>query len=439
MSANGGARTSAPDHRLVALLRADTSTAYGALGELRRRHRHALFGYARLCTADPDAGRQLGAQAFARAAREVARGLEPGSWRHHTLLHAHRLAAEWAADERRTRLAPGLLAALYAPDAGRPPALLDAFHLLSPRAQTLLWHSVVDEEPDAATGLVVGAPAREVAQARGEALEALRGTVLAAREARAQGAPCLGLRRLVEPATRPARPRRTADLDAHLARCPSCTAAYLELTALRDTPRSALAEGLLPWGAADHLTAEPAPTPPPPPAPRRRPRNTVPPRHRAAPGARPRRRRAAPMRLALASTAAGVALVPLLILTLTEGRPDLSAVVQGTATTPEPSPPATVTATTTTTATATATATATETVTVSPSPPAPSTSAGKPTYEPSPTAPHRPGDDRTTAPPSPSVPLPSLSAGPDQGKETGPQATRSPRRHTSATSGTPGR
>ncbi|MFI5663159.1 ricin-type beta-trefoil lectin domain protein [Streptomyces sp. NPDC051684] len=406
MSANGGAHATAPDHRLVALLRADTATAYPALGELRGRHRHALLAYARVCAGDPDTARQLGAQAFARAAREVARGAEPrGSWRHHALLLVHRTAVEWAADERRARLAPGLLGALGAPDAHRPPALLAAFHTLPPRTQTLLWHSVVDGDSDAATGIVTGAPAREVAQARGAALDALRGACLAAR----QGTHCRAYGRLIEGATRPGRPRGTADLDAHLARCPSCTAAYLELTALRDDPRRALAEGLLPWGGTDYLLTDAPATAPTVPAPAAR--AAAPRRHRAKPPTRadrrkaPRRRtpvRATPTGFALASAAVGVALVPLLILTLTEGRPDLSAVGQGMGATPSTPPPvrvtvtATTTATTTTTSTATATTTARSTETVTVPPPSRATPSAKPSasaHEPKPPRFRAPGED----------------------------------------------
>ncbi|MGD6745047.1 ricin-type beta-trefoil lectin domain protein [Streptomyces sp. BH106] len=414
MFANGGAHATAPDHRLVALLRADTPTAYPALGELRGRHRHALLAYARVCANDTDAARQLGAQAFARAAREVARGVEPrGSWRHHALLLVHRTAAEWATDERRARLSPGLLTTLVPRDRDAPrapAALLSAFHTLSPGTQTLLWHSVVDGDSDAATGIVTGMSARDVAQARGAALDALRDACLAARVARAQGTHCRGYGRLIEEATRPGRPRNTADLDAHLARCPSCTAAYLELTALRDDPRRALAEGLLPWGGTDYLLTEPPPTAPAPTVPA--PQQTAPHRHRATPTTGPRadrrrrpaggaRRKAArrpsavratPMGFALASAAVGVLLVPLLILTLTEGRPDLSAVGQGMGATPTTPPPvrvtvtATTTATTTTTTTATATTTArsTETVTVPPSPsPTTNPPRGKPSSNPS--------------------------------------------------------
>lgn len=438
MFANGGAHATAPDHRLVALLRADTPTAYPALGELRDRHRHALLAYARVCANDTDAARQLGAQAFARAAREVARGVEPrGSWRHHALLLVHRTAAEWATDERRARLSPSLPATLGARDreAPRAPAaLLSAFHTLPPRTQTLLWHSVVDGDSDAATGIVTGMPARDVAQARGAALDALRDACLAARVARAQGTHCRGYGRLIEEATRPGRPRNTAALDAHLARCPSCTAAYLELTALRDDPRRALAEGLLPWGGTDYLLTEapptapsPAPTPTAAPsaAPSVAPQQTAPRRHRATPTTRADRRRrpadrarrkaprrpsvvrATPMGFALASAAVGVLLVPLLILTLTEGRPDLSAVGQGMGATPTTPPPvrvtvtATTTATTTTTTTATATTTArsTETVTVPPPPsPRPTTNPpqGKPSSEPSSSS---PSSDKPKPPP----------------------------------------
>ncbi|MFC7512499.1 ricin-type beta-trefoil lectin domain protein, partial [Streptomyces thermocarboxydus] len=55
--------------------------------------------------------------------------------------------------------------------------------------------------------------------------------------------------------------RRTALVTAPICRpmthCPHCTTAYEELAALRDAPRTALAEGLLPWGGTGYAAGGP--------------------------------------------------------------------------------------------------------------------------------------------------------------------------------------
>ncbi|MFD1272912.1 hypothetical protein ACFQ51_17355 [Streptomyces kaempferi] len=51
--------------------------------------------------------RQLAAQAFTLAARETARGSDPGvPWRHQLLLLTARVAVSWAADERAAASTP---------------------------------------------------------------------------------------------------------------------------------------------------------------------------------------------------------------------------------------------------------------------------------------------------------------------------------------------
>ncbi|MGO4429719.1 ricin-type beta-trefoil lectin domain protein, partial [Streptomyces sp. MCAF7] len=102
------------DTQLTTLLRTGSPTAYPALRELRTRHRSSVLAYARVCTADENAARQLTAQAFALAARDTVRGNEPrGSWRHQLLLLAGGVAASWAADERAARLDTDLLTHVY--------------------------------------------------------------------------------------------------------------------------------------------------------------------------------------------------------------------------------------------------------------------------------------------------------------------------------------
>lgn len=100
----------ASDARLTELMRADTATAYAALVELRARHQPSVLAYARLCTAGESAARQLAAQTFTLAARETARGVDPGvPWRHRLLLPTARSAAAWAGDDRAAGLDPSVL------------------------------------------------------------------------------------------------------------------------------------------------------------------------------------------------------------------------------------------------------------------------------------------------------------------------------------------
>ncbi|MFE6482730.1 ricin-type beta-trefoil lectin domain protein [Streptomyces sp. NPDC057757] len=365
------------DARLTELLRADTPTAYPALRELRLRHRPLVLSYARLCTVGESAARQLTAQAFALAARETARGLDPrGPWRHRLLLLTGRVAASWAAppDHRADRLDPGLLARLRESEdpEGPVPPMLDAFRSLPSRVQGLIWYAVVDEEHDSGTAALLGALPQDVAYGRQPAFQALRQACLKTRLARSGNPRCQDFRRLIEEAVHPENPRYSPDLNVHMAHCAHCAAAYEELGALRDAPRTALAEGLLVWGGASYVLGATGRSP-------------------AVGGA------AVPSwpssrRLVLASAALGVALVPLLLYRLTSDGPAPEQVVSAVRT---PAAPPAVTVT------ATVSVTASPSVSPSPSPTRASRSPSPtPTSSPSKT----PTPSRTPEPPAPGPP-----------------------------------
>ncbi|MFG3010541.1 ricin-type beta-trefoil lectin domain protein [Streptomyces cinerochromogenes] len=358
--AGAGNHEDAPDARLTELLRSPSHTAYPALQELRRRHHPAVLGYARLCAASEPVARRLAAETFTTAARETARGVEPTvALRHRLLLLTARLAAGWARDDRSVGVDPGLLLALNA--AGRPegptPPLLPAFRSLPSRTQGLLWYGVVDAEPVERTAAFLGLSRADVDHGTPRALTALAQACLRHRLAASDDPRCADFRRLIEEAVRPDAPRRSAGLDAHMARCPHCTAAFEDLRALRDAPRQTLAEGLLPWRGTAYLHQAEPPAPATADEPRRPPRR----------------------RVLVGSAALGVALAPLLVLLLT---PSHTPGRQPTAATPAAPPPVTVTAT----------------VSLTPSP-SPSATAGSPSAKsPSPQpASHRP----TPPPPSP--------------------------------------
>ncbi|WP_329243958.1 RICIN domain-containing protein [Streptomyces canus] len=295
----------ASDARLTELLRADTVTAYAALLELRARHQPSVLDYARLCTAGESAARQLAAQAFTLAARETGRGVDPGvPWRHRLLLLTARSAAAWAGDERAAGLDPSVLLLLNTAGPGGPvPPMLTAFESLPARTQGLVWYGLVEAEPEARTADHLGLTREDVVYGTEGALQSLARTCLRLRLAASDDSRCADFRRLIEESVRPDSPRASTDLHAHMVRCPHCTAAHEELCALRDTPRPALAEGLLPWGGTAYVgrsTAEPE----------ARPRAGS----RTRSGTWPR-----PRRLVLASAALGVALAPLLLFLVSQG------------------------------------------------------------------------------------------------------------------------
>ncbi|MFE6409971.1 ricin-type beta-trefoil lectin domain protein [Streptomyces sp. NPDC057837] len=253
---HGGARpghgihAGASDARLTELLRADTATAYPALQELRVRHHPHVLAYARLCAPSESMARQLAAQAFMLAARQTARGIDSGlPWRHELLLLVARSAGSWAEDGRAACLDAALLLVLNtAGPSGPQPPMLPAFRSLPPRAQGLIWYGIVEREPAPSTAALLGLSREDVTYGTDPALHQLARACLRARLAASEDPDCPDFGRLIEESTRPDSPRESADLQAHMARCPQCTTAHAELSALRDAPHTALAEGLLPWG-----------------------------------------------------------------------------------------------------------------------------------------------------------------------------------------------
>ncbi|MFI1411692.1 RICIN domain-containing protein [Streptomyces sp. NPDC020707] len=367
----GGVHTGASDARLTELLRADALAGAAALEELRARHRPAVLAYARLCTTGEYAARELTAHAFTLAARETERGTDPrGPWRHQLLLLAWRLAVVWAADQHSRRLDPGLLARLHEAGPGGPtPPMLDAFHSLPTRIQGLIWYGLVEREPEDRTAELLGLTRQDVAYGLESSLQALRATFLQSHLASSGDPRCQDFRRLIEESVRPDSPRYSTDLRTHMAGCGVCATAYEVLSALRDDPRTALAEGLLPWGGTAYAAtlgtgphAHEQPEPGPWTA-----LSTWPPSRR----------------FVLTSAALGVALAPLLLFLVPSG----GSQPQGAAGTTTPArPPVTVTAT-------------------APAERPPSTPAPpKPTRTPGPTKSPTPSPTRSHTQPPPSPP-----------------------------------
>ncbi|WP_019072257.1 RICIN domain-containing protein [Streptomyces hokutonensis] len=356
----GDASADASDARLTELLRAGPATVYPALQELRARHQPAVLSYARLCTTSESAARQLAAQTFTLAARETARGVDPGvPWRHQLLLLTGRVATSWSLDDRSAGLDSGLLLLLNT--AAPKPTMLPAFQSLPARTQGLVWYGVVEREPETVTAAFLGLTHEDVVHGTERALRAMAQACLKSRLAASDDPRCGDFRRLIEESVRPDHPRDSADLHAHMAHCAHCTGAYEELTALRDAPRATLAEGLLPWAGASYALRDRAEA-------RGNTRNALGTPATWAPSTWSPARR-----LVLASAALGVALVPLLFFLLRPGdspRPGAAA-----ATVAIPSTPSEVTVT------ATVPVTPSTSPSKSPSP----TRSSKPTHSASPT------------------------------------------------------
>ncbi|MET8134050.1 RICIN domain-containing protein [Streptomyces sp. NPDC005251] len=372
-----GLPAGASDARLTELLRGGTSTAYAALQELRGRHRASVLAYARLCTTGESGAGQLAAQTFTLAARETARGIDPNvPWRHQLLLLAGRVAASWARDQRAAGLDPGLLLVLSTagPD-GPVPSLLPAFQSLPSRAQGLIWYAVVEREPAERAAVLLGLTPEDITYGTDQALQSLGQACLKYRLAASDDPRCGDFRRLIEESVRPDNPRSSTDLHSHMARCAYCSTAYDELTALRDHPRSALAEGLLPWAGTAYVTNNVpgvGPVPPEPPA-----------RSRVSALPWPPSRRF----VLTSATALGVALAPVLFLLLSSGgTPSTDAA--GSVSTPSGPPPVTVTATVP--VTPSAPAASPSATSASPSPTRSSAPPRSPSPKPTPTVTFRP-------------------------------------------------
>jgi len=312
----GGTHASTSDARLVELLRTPTPTAYPALQEVRARHQPAVLAYARLCTTSDAAARQLAAQAFILAARQTARGTEPlVPLRLQLLLLTSPMAASWAADERAGGLDPGLLFVLgtTGPEGPTPP-MLSAFRSLPSRAQGLIWYGVVEREAEERTAVLLGLTREDVAHETASALQSMGQACLRVRLAASDDPRCGNFGRLIGESVRPDSPRTSADLSAHMAHCAHCTAAHEELSALRDSPRATLAEGLLPWAGTAYAAAREAVPAPQPGGRARRSKSPARPRALAIPAGWPLSRR-----IALSSAALGVALMPLVFFLVAQG------------------------------------------------------------------------------------------------------------------------
>ncbi|MEU1433613.1 sigma-70 family RNA polymerase sigma factor [Streptomyces sp. NPDC005786] len=274
----GGGYGQWSDAALAAAIRAGGDA--GATAELYRRHAPAVLVYARTCCRDPHTAEDLASEAFARTVQTVLDGRGPvHAWRPYLLTVVRRTAADWADGARRVDLTPGFGAWLDAAAQGGGPdgpsreetgeervvraesggIVAHAFRSLPERWRAVLWHCVVEEEPAAKVGNLLGLTPSGVASLTARAREGLREAYLAAHAG--QGAADEECRRCsarLAAAVRRSRPRGDVHLDRHLERCGRCREAARELTDLNQRLRAVLPVAVLLFGGPAYLEARAA-------------------------------------------------------------------------------------------------------------------------------------------------------------------------------------
>ncbi len=249
----------------------------GAVEELYRRHAGAVLAYARTCCRDPHTAEDLASEAFARTVQAVHDDRGPtDAWRPYLLAVVRHTAAQWADRDRRVDLAPEFDAWLEATARNRDPApagaeqsgedrvlravegglIAAAFRSLPERWRAVLWHSVVEDEPAAKVGILLGLTPSGVASLTARAREGLREAYLAAHaEQGAVHEECRRCSGRLAAAVRRSRPRRDVHLDRHLDQCGRCRRAVRELTDLNQRLRSVLPAAVLLFGGPACLKA----------------------------------------------------------------------------------------------------------------------------------------------------------------------------------------
>ncbi|MFI6731470.1 sigma-70 family RNA polymerase sigma factor [Nonomuraea sp. NPDC050451] len=234
------------DTALTRLVRAGDSRA---IAELHERHHAAVLALARRLCPDPQTAEDLASEAFVRTLRTVRSGTAgpEGPWRPYLYAVVRNTAAEWARRDQRLVLTPEFGEDALTAEAPEPPDHLvaRAYRSLPPRWQTVLWHTLIEEETPEQVAQILGITTGNVNVLAFRAREGLRKAYLAAHMAGASPE----CRVYAEPLAAAVR-RKTGwlprSLRAHLVSCPSCTQAYGELLDLNTTLRAALPIWVLP-------------------------------------------------------------------------------------------------------------------------------------------------------------------------------------------------
>ncbi|MFI1769635.1 sigma-70 family RNA polymerase sigma factor [Streptomyces sp. NPDC020800] len=245
--------------------------ADAAVEELYRRHRSAVFSYALVCCRTSHSAEDLTSHVFLKALRAVSSGSGPrAAWRPCLLTVGRRTAAEWAGTIRRAELSPEYVQWLA--DLPESPGsessgarmrrledsslVLQAFHALPERRQTVLWHTEVEGESAQFIGCLLGLDESAVAPLAAQARNSLRETCLGALADHAgTDDECRRYSPMLGAVVRHTGRRRTDDFDRHLSECRHCGAALNELTDLDENMGSVLSAAVLPWANRAYVAA----------------------------------------------------------------------------------------------------------------------------------------------------------------------------------------
>ncbi|WP_079406963.1 RICIN domain-containing protein [Streptomyces sp. 3211] len=227
------------DQQLCDTIRTADPAAPSAETELRRRHGPRVSAFARTVCGDPAAARRA-------ADRATEQYLD--------LLAAATEAPDQPPRPALLALVSGSASAGASAPAGAASVPLDpglrsfvrkGFITLSPRTQSVLWHSVVEREPDEDVATITGDRPESVPDLAHRALAACRDAFLRVHLQARPTPHCPAYARMLDAAAGRADVRGNPDLTRHVEECPGCAAALRGLVALCETPGPLLAGSLL--------------------------------------------------------------------------------------------------------------------------------------------------------------------------------------------------
>ncbi|MET8387185.1 sigma-70 family RNA polymerase sigma factor [Streptosporangium canum] len=234
------------DPALTRLVRAGDDRA---ASELYERHYPAVIAFARRLCQDPHTAEDLVSEAFARTLRTVRNGPAgpTGDWRPYLYAVVRNTAAEWARSDQRFVLTDEFREDDLTTAAPEPPddLVTRAYRSLPPRWQTVLWHTLIEDEEPERVAKILGITPGNVGVLAFRAREGLRKAYLAAHVSSASPR-CQEYAEPLAAIVRKRGGRLPRALRAHLESCASCARAHTELLDLNATLRAALPIALFP-------------------------------------------------------------------------------------------------------------------------------------------------------------------------------------------------
>ncbi|WP_328786996.1 ricin-type beta-trefoil lectin domain protein [Streptomyces avidinii] len=227
------------DQQLCDTIRTADPAAPSAETELRGRHGPRVSAFARTVCGDLLAARRAADRATEQFLDRLAATTD-------ALDQPPRLALLALVSASASPAPPGPSGAGSVPlDPGLQSFVRKGFVTLSPRTQSVLWHSVVEREPDEDVATITGDRPEVVPDLAHRALVACRDAFLRVHLQARPTPHCPAYARMLDAAAGRADVRENPDLTRHVDGCPGCAAALRGLVALCDTPGPLLAGSLL--------------------------------------------------------------------------------------------------------------------------------------------------------------------------------------------------